>query len=68
MNPTYSGTGIALTGNHAGPESLKILLDNLECSGDETTVFDCPKDDNIDCGHHEDAVIKCLNIPDLPSK
>nr|XP_028681736.1 deleted in malignant brain tumors 1 protein-like [Macaca mulatta] len=46
---------------HFGPGSGDILLDNIQCSGSENHLGQCPSsgwsDDN--CGHHEDAGVVC---------
>ncbi|XP_011898735.1 PREDICTED: putative DMBT1-like protein [Cercocebus atys] len=46
---------------HFGPGSGDILLDNIQCSGSENHLGQCPSsgwsDDN--CGHHEDASVVC---------
>ncbi|XP_022110413.1 uncharacterized protein LOC110989982 isoform X2 [Acanthaster planci] len=44
-----------------GGYGLEILLDNVACIGDEDTVFDCrhPGLGNHNCGHSEDAGVRC---------
>ena len=40
-----------------------IVLDDLDCSGSETSLFDCPSDSQVlvhDCDHSEDAGVRCL--------
>ncbi|XP_077989453.1 scavenger receptor cysteine-rich domain-containing protein DMBT1-like [Glandiceps talaboti] len=47
-----------------GPGRGRILMDNLECSGEESELIHCaqttakPWGEN-DCGHHEDAGVRC---------
>ena len=45
-----------------GNSSLHILLDDLECTGDETSLLDCIASADIgnsDCDHSEDAGVRC---------
>ena len=44
-----------------GPGVDPILLDNLECKGDEETLAECSHFGvgQHDCGHHEDAGVIC---------
>ena len=39
-----------------------ILLDNLQCTGRESRLIDCPHHGlgNHDCSHSEDAGVRCL--------
>ena len=40
-----------------------IVLDDLDCSGSEGSLFDCPSDSPLlvhDCDHSEDAGVRCL--------
>ncbi len=48
-------------GRGTGP----ILLDNVQCAGDEDRLFDCPSNEIglHNCGHREDAGVRCLPIP-----
>ena len=42
----------------------QIWLDNVECSGTERRLIDCPSDriGNHNCDHHEDAGVRCADI------
>ena len=46
---------------HFGQGSWNIVLDDLSCTGNETSLFDCPHGGvNIhNCGHSEDAGVTC---------
>ena len=46
-----------------GNGSGMIVLDDLDCSGSEGSLFDCPSDSPVlvhDCDHSEDAGVRCL--------
>ena len=40
-----------------------ILLDEVQCSGNENNISECPHNGvgNINCQHKEDIGVKCLN-------
>ena len=41
-----------------------ILLDGVDCSGNETFFFDCPSNgyNNNNCSHDQDVEIKCQGM------
>ena len=46
-----------------GSGSGIIVLDDLDCSGSEGSLFECPSDSPVlvhDCDHSEDAGVRCL--------
>ena len=58
----YSGALEAFGGAYYGRGRGKILMDQLECAGDEQDIFDCPMNASIgvsDCNHREDAGVEC---------
>ena len=53
---------MAFTNAHFGAGSGTIFLDNVGCSGTESSILDCSYDsDNVYCstGHQEDAGVRC---------
>jgi len=46
---------------HFGAGSGQIWLDDVECSGSESSIADCPhRGWGVEnCGHHEDASVSC---------
>lgn len=39
--------------------SLRILLDDLQCNGNEVSLLDCIGNFTNDCDHSEDAGVRC---------
>nr|XP_021530314.1 deleted in malignant brain tumors 1 protein-like [Aotus nancymaae] len=61
------GQAIAAPGKaHFGPGSGNILLDNIQCSGGENYLGQCPRSGWSDhnCGHDEDAGVICSDAGD----
>ena len=51
-----------------GQGNGSILLDDLMCSGEESSLLECLNDNDIgshDCSHSEDAGVKCEGVTDL---
>ncbi|XP_069484988.1 T-cell differentiation antigen CD6 isoform X2 [Ambystoma mexicanum] len=44
---------------HFGKGNGPIHLDEMNCSGSEASLWDCPADLSTDCGHKEDAGVIC---------
>ena len=46
-----------------GQGTGQIFLDNVVCTGDESTLISCPHITNHNCQHSEDAGVRCPDIP-----
>ena len=57
----YQGAAFAHRSAHFGQGSGNILLDDLRCTGSETSLLECPHDgiNSHNCGHSEDASVTC---------
>ncbi|XP_056014421.1 deleted in malignant brain tumors 1 protein-like [Ostrea edulis] len=57
----YTGNAIPLNNAFFGPGSGRTWLDNVGCSGTETSVFDCKHNGYgiENCSHNEDAGVRC---------
>lgn len=53
------GLGSALEVRSFGPGSGPILLDDLECTGTESSLSSCSFIDRPNCNHNEDAGAVC---------
>lgn len=57
-----------------GQGNLPILLDDVSCSGSESTLTSCSYDSNTaDCSHADDAGVKCqhgniLSLYNIPHR
>ncbi len=51
---------MALSRATFGIGSGEIYLDDVQCVGTETGLVDCPHSAEHNCGHNEDAGVRCL--------
>ncbi len=51
---------VALSRATFGIGSGEIYLDDVQCVGTETGLVDCPHTAEHNCGHSEDAGVRCL--------
>lgn len=67
----YSGAVQAYDRAYYGQGRGRIQMDQLNCAGDETDIFDCPINSTIgthDCTHREDAGVECNIYPTVREK
>uniref|UniRef100_A0A8C6SNG9 SRCR domain-containing protein n=1 Tax=Neogobius melanostomus TaxID=47308 RepID=A0A8C6SNG9_9GOBI len=61
-----TGCGFALSvsgqGGQFPPGTGPVLLDDLNCTGAEANLWDCPAAEGTDCGHKEDAGVVCSEM------
>ena len=44
-----------------GGGSGSIVMDNVQCTGNEASLLDCFSASVYDCEHYEDAGVRCLS-------
>ena len=56
-----STDAIAFSRAHFGAGTGTIHLDNVDCSGSENNLIDCPRSSFVSCsgGHSKDAGVRC---------
>ena len=57
---TFTPIGvIAVSGGRFPDGTGAMNMDDLECNGTESSLFDCMFSENSDCSHSEDAGVFC---------
>ena len=58
----FTSGAIARGSAYFGQGSGSILLDNVQCTGNEVSIFSCSHNSigSHDCSHSEDAGVVCL--------
>ena len=56
----YIAGAISYSNAHFGAGYGDILMDDINCNGTERRLFDCPHSSVHNCGHSEDASVKCV--------
>ena len=61
----FGSFGTILTGSSVTDGTGNIWLDNVRCTGSETHILNCASNSVGDhnCGHSEDAGVRCHGIP-----
>ena len=52
-------SGIAVGNACFGQGTGRIVMDDVHCTGTESTLTSCTHTTNHNCGHHEDAGVWC---------
>jgi hypothetical protein len=53
---------LAYAGARFGQGTGPIVMDDVRCTGSEVTLMDCPSSLSHNCGHHEDAGVRCTLV------
>ena len=58
----FAGNSVPVVRGGYGQGNGTILLDNLNCQGDEASLLQCNRSLIIDCDHSEDAGVRCEGV------
>ena len=59
-NAVYTDA-MAYSSAHFGAGAGPIVMDEVQCSATESRLIDCPYNFNHNCGHNEDAGVRCTS-------
>ena len=61
---TIPTDAVAFGNAHFGAGTGTIYLDNVECTGSENNLIDCPRSSSVSCfgSHSEDAGVRCQGL------
>ena len=57
-----AGNSVPVVRGGYGQGNGTVLLDNLNCQGDEASLLQCNRSLIIDCDHSEDAGVRCEGV------
>ena len=62
-NIVFSSDAVAFSNAHFGAGIGSTFLDDVICSGSETSLLDCTRASTVYCytGHQEDAGVRCYS-------
>ena len=58
----YSAAEAYKWGRFRDGEEVQYRLDDVQCTGNEVSLFDCPHKDTHNCGRRERAGVHCLGM------
>ena len=53
---------VAFNSTYFGKGNASIILDNVKCVGNESTLFSCTYNTNQNCSDFEEVGIRCMGI------
>lgn len=56
----FLADAVAVTSAFYGQGTGPIFLNELMCTGTETSLLDCPYNSDPNCVHNEDAGVRCI--------